>query len=133
MIDKEGEEKFNKIINLWTQGYKEDYQHPITKKLIDCGFGIGRLLCGSKSLYYQMHPKDQIYFNGNIFIIEKKKLKKIYYGDLNITVNKKNLQEIANEFKTDLYILSEHDGRFNQELNIDTVGRFVKIIINCEI
>ena len=71
----------------------------------------GKLL-GSKSLYRAHHSKNKIYFNANIFTEQDGK---IWWGDLDITVNQTHLQDISNELGKTIYILSEHDGRFGME------------------
>jgi hypothetical protein len=71
---------------------------------------MGRLLSYSKSIYRQTYPEHEVYFNANIFIHPGLK---VWYGDLDITLDKNTLSEIAKELKTDLYILREMDGHFN--------------------
>jgi len=70
---------------------------------------VSRMLSGSKSGYVQAHPDNLVIFNGNI-VIEKHG--KIWYGDIDVTLDEEKLQVIANELCRDLYILSEHDARF---------------------
>ena len=72
----------------------------------------GRMISGSKSEYYNQHPDNNIVFNGNIIT---KKEGKIWYGDLDITLEFDQLKEIADEIKQDLYILRESDARFDTE------------------
>lgn len=71
----------------------------------------GKLL-GSKSLYRKNHPNNTIYFNANIFT---EKEGKIWWGDLDYTLNKDNLIKIATELGETLYVLQEHDGRWGNE------------------
>jgi len=69
----------------------------------------GRMMSGNKR-----GPKGHIcYWNANI-IVEGKK---VWYGDLDMTADKKSLQKIANEIGKPLYILTEHMARFDNELN----------------
>ena len=74
-------------------------------------FFRGRLLSFSKSLYREKFPYHEIYFNANIFI----KSDKIWFGDLDLTLDRDRLILIAKELKQDLYILREMDGRFDNE------------------
>lgn len=73
---------------------------------------IGRIVGWSKSGYRNEHPDNTVIFNANI-ITEKSG--KIWYGDIDVTVSFDNLKDIANELNEDLYILSEHDARFENE------------------
>lgn len=76
------------------------------------GFMPGRLISGSKSWYRSQFPDNEVYFNANIFIPGEGK---IWYGDLDITRDYETLEEIASLLKEDLFILSEMDGRFENE------------------
>jgi len=68
----------------------------------------GRMISGSKSA-----PEGHVVvFNGNIIT---EKAGKIWYGDLDVTLDFDQLKEIADEIKQDLYILREHDARFDNE------------------
>jgi len=72
----------------------------------------GRLISGSKSTYRIMNPNNLIVFNANIFTED---LEKIWYGDLDLTLDKTKLQEIAFLLNKTIYILYEMDGRFENE------------------
>jgi hypothetical protein len=89
------------------------------------GFNLDRMISGSKSGYVNKHPKNQVVFNANVFSAEGK----IWYGDLDLTLDCDKLQDAANELDFDLYILREHDGRFdNEELVFEEVKkRAVKV------
>ena len=76
------------------------------------GLRMGRMVGGSKSGYSSQHEANLVVFNGNV-IIEKHG--KIWYGDLDVTIDEEKLQAIANELCRDLYILGEHDARFENE------------------
>ena len=72
------------------------------------GLYPGRMISGGKTA-----PKGHVaVFNSNI-VIEKHG--KIWYGDINITLERDKLQAVANELCRDLYILREHDARFDKE------------------
>lgn len=84
-------------------------------KLIFEGFGFyeGRMISGSKSGYMKENKSHHVLFNANIF--SKKKRKKIWYGDLDITRDCKKLQKIADISNDTLYIVREMYGRFGAE------------------
>ena len=75
------------------------------------GLMQGRLLSGSKSLYRERHPENLVCFNANVFTREGK----IWYGDLDITLESEKLERIAQELGEKLYVLREMDGRFENE------------------
>ena len=76
------------------------------------GFNIARMIGGSKSIYRKEYPKDLAIFNANVFM---KDVGKVWYGDLNLTVDYVILKSIANSLDTTLYVLWEMDGRFGEE------------------
>lgn len=73
---------------------------------------MARMISGSKSGYHRLHPDNLIIFNANIIT---KSSGKIWYGDLDVNVDRNSLKELRDETKEDLYILYEHDCRFNTE------------------
>jgi len=93
------------------------------------GLELGRMIASSKSEYCKEHQGELVIFNANILT---KKRKKIWYGDLNITLDFDNLKNIADQLKEDLYILMEGDARFgyeNESLNI--LLPKARIVIKC--
>ena len=90
-------------------------------------FFSGRMIWGSKSSYCNQYPNHEVYFNANIIIIPDGK---IWYGDIDVTIDEKELQKIANEIEKDLYILREMDGRFeNQDKDFtELITKAVKVI-----
>lgn len=72
----------------------------------------GRMLSMSKSSYKEKYPDNQVLFNANIFILGEGK---VWYGDIDITRERENLENVAQEIGKDLFILREMDGRFNNE------------------
>lgn len=85
----------------------------------------GKLLDQDKSSYKAKHPSHQVYHNANIFVVKKtglfgkKEVEKVWYGDIDVTLYEKDLKEIADKTKTDIYILREMDGRFENEDRTD--------------
>jgi hypothetical protein len=76
------------------------------------GFINGRMISGSKSFYREKNPNNEVYFNANIFVLGEGK---IWYGDIDVTLDRDHLEEIAREIGKDLFILMESDGRFGNE------------------
>jgi hypothetical protein len=75
----------------------------------------GRLISPSKSGYLTIFPENEVYFNANIFVLCEGK---IWYGDIDVTKEIEQLENVASEIGRDLYILREMDGRFgNEELS----------------
>jgi hypothetical protein len=76
------------------------------------GFYLSRMISSSKSGYRERYPDNQVYFNANIFILGEGK---VWWGDLDITLDKDNLECVARDLGKDLFILREMDGRFENE------------------
>ena len=70
---------------------------------------FGRMISFSKTYYRTEHPDNEVYFNANIFTEDAK----IWWGDLDFTLDEPALKKVAQELKTDLYILRESDGRWD--------------------
>ncbi len=73
---------------------------------------MGRMISGSKSFYYSENKGNIIVFNANVVIASKGK---IWHGDLDVTIDEPNLKKIAQVLEEDLYVLGEHDARFENE------------------
>lgn len=75
---------------------------------------FGRMLSGSKSGYSQRFPNNRPVFNANVCTKEDGK---IWYGDLDLALERDAtaLQNLANTLGRDVYVLSEHDARFQYE------------------
>ncbi len=84
----------------------------------------GRLICGSKSLYKELHPDHTVVFNANLYTKEDGK---VWYGDIDLTLDSGKLQDIANQSGKTIYILREMDGRFENENN-PLLGRAVDTV-----
>ena len=72
----------------------------------------GRMISGSKSGYRDRYPKNLAVFNSNICTKEGK----VWWGDIDITLSKDALSEIATETGETIYVLYEMDGRFENEV-----------------
>ena len=75
----------------------------------------GRMISASKSSYREKHPEHKVYFNANVFVNGAK----VWFGDLDLTLDREKLQKIADEAGESLHILKEMDGRFGKETNPD--------------
>jgi len=102
--------KIIKLKGIFPSEFKEKPDY--TKVFRKYSFEPGRMLSGSKTMYHKQYPDNTVVFNSNIIT---KKSGKIWYGDVDITMEFDNLKSIADELKEDLYILYESDARFEHE------------------
>lgn len=75
----------------------------------------GRMISASKSGYRQKHPNNIPVFNANIVAESDGKFEKIWYGDLDITIDEIALRMIALTIKKKIWILPEMAARFENE------------------
>jgi hypothetical protein len=73
----------------------------------------GRMISGSKMGYRNSRPDNLALFNSNLCTDEGK----IWYGDIDVSKSKNDLQEIADKTGKNLFVLFESDGRFDCEKN----------------
>lgn len=71
----------------------------------------GRLISASKIDYSQRHPDNIVVFNSNICTNEGK----IWFGDIDVTLDSAKLKELAETLGTKVYVLREMDARFENE------------------
>jgi hypothetical protein len=71
----------------------------------------GCMISGSKSGYRAAHPDNFAIFNANICTNSGK----IWFGDIDLTLKKEDLCELAKAHAETLYVLYEMDGRFENE------------------
>lgn len=76
------------------------------------GLRVGRMISGSKSAYRERHPDHEVCFNANVFSAQQGK---IWYGDLDLTLDSEKLDRIAESLGEKLYVVREMDGRFENE------------------
>jgi len=76
----------------------------------------GRLLSNSKSAYSNSYPDNKVYFNGNIFDEAKNK---IWFGDIDVTLEMDLLKKLANDLNEKIYITMEHPYRWDGLKKID--------------
>jgi hypothetical protein len=72
----------------------------------------GKLLFGSKSRYRDRYPDHKVAFNSNLCT---KEYGKIWFGDIDITIDTDKLEKLADELKISIYVLYEMDARFEYE------------------
>ena len=72
----------------------------------------GRMISGSKSAYSAAHPDNVVVFNANIVTANGRK---VWYGDLDLTLDKEELIKLSIQMDETLHVLREHDGRFGNE------------------
>lgn len=70
------------------------------------------MISGSKSAYSENHKQNVPIFNANLCT---KSSGKIWYGDLDLTLDKDKLAILAIELNEDVYVLRELDARFEKE------------------
>ena len=83
----------------------------------------GRLLSMSKSGYRNNHPDNLVIFNANVCVGTNN----VWYGDLDVTLDKFKLLELSQELKETIYVLYEMDGRFENEREPQIKNYVVKL------
>jgi len=95
------------------------------------GLMLGRMIAASKSTYCQEHQGELVIFNANVLT---KTHGKIWYGDLNVTLDFDKLKDIADKIGEDLYILMEGDARFGYEKKpIEQLLSRARTVIKCNV
>ena len=72
----------------------------------------GRMISHSKSGYDRAHPGHIVVFNANLCTRSQGK---IWYGDIDVTKDEKALQKLAAALGEEVFVLREHDARFQTE------------------
>ena len=72
---------------------------------------LGKLISHSKSRYRENFPKNLVIFNSNVCAGAEK----VWWGDLDVTESKENLSSLALALNSNIYVLREMDGRFENE------------------
>jgi hypothetical protein len=72
----------------------------------------GRMISGSKTGYSHRHPDNLPVFNANICTRERGK---IWFGDLDLTLDEPQLLELAGALDERVYVLYERAARFGNE------------------
>ena len=97
------------------KSYKELYGE-VLGTFYENGLISGRMISGSKSFYRKNFPNNIVYFNANIFVLGEGK---IWFGDLDLTIDQPSLERISMECGKKLYIVPELYGRFEYETASD--------------
>ena len=84
----------------------------LTKRFAEVLGYPGRMVCGSKSLYSDRNPANITIFNSNVCTKEDGKL---WYGDIDVTIDAEKLLDLAATIGKTVYVLYEMDGRFENE------------------
>ena len=83
------------------------------KSILEKHLGMsGRMISSSKGRYRHDNPQNIVYFNANVCT---QKDGKMWYGDIDLTVESEKIIEAAKELNLKLLILSESDARFDNE------------------
>lgn len=88
----------------------------------------GKMLNASKFTYDKLHPTHVAFYNANLFTNDQK----IWYGDIDVTIELSKLIEVAKAMETYIYLLREGDGRFENEENPDLMKAVFTIQPNGE-
>lgn len=72
----------------------------------------GKMLSGSKSSYSKSHPKNVVFFNGNVYGSDGRKL---WYGDIDLTKSEKDLTYLAKQLQESIYVTAEHPFRWETQ------------------
>ena len=75
----------------------------------------GKMISGSKSGYIERHPGNLAVFNSNVISSMSGELEKIWYGDIDITLSIEKLKELSSKLNSEIFVLREMDGRFDNE------------------
>jgi hypothetical protein len=75
----------------------------------------GRMISFSKSGYRRDHPENIVIFNANIIQKIDGRYEKIWFGDLDITLDYEKLIQISELLDTEIFVLHEMDCRFDNE------------------
>ena len=72
---------------------------------------MAKMVGGSKSMYRRAYPENLVVFNGNVCT----EAQKIWYGDVDVTLEKQKYIDAAKAIDEPIYILREMDARFENE------------------
>jgi len=89
-----------------------DQEVDIMRAFHSAGLNPGRLISHSKSAYREAHPDHTVIFNSNVIC---GKHGKVWWGDLDLTLDGAKLSMVAEELSTELLVLRELDARFGNE------------------
>lgn len=128
---------FHKLRLVGHQPSEFERNDKLTKLAIETIGPLGRMISSSKSTYTRTFPNNKPVFNASVcvetthvFKIGKKlfrigkRLENVWFGDLDLTLDKTNLQEFADKSGLVVYVLHEGDARFEPILD-NPAGIFI--------
>lgn len=71
------------------------------------------MISSSKSAYINQNPENLVVFNSNICAGNEK----IWWGDIDVTLSSENLASLSTTLNAEISVLTEMDGRFENEEN----------------
>lgn len=80
----------------------------------------GRMISASKGRYRHENVDHLVVFNGNLIVDNKK----VWYGDIDLTEDYYKLQRISNRTGKEIFLVSEMDGRFENEKS-PKIGNYI--------
>ena len=102
-----------KIIHLTGVPIPSEYE-PVNKTRIAEGIlgHCARLISWSKSAYHRAYPGHKVIFNANVCTKEDGK---IWYGDIDLTLDEGKLKKLDEELDQEIFVLWEMSCRFETE------------------
>jgi hypothetical protein len=92
----------------------------------------GKMISWSKSGYRNENPENLAIFNANIIQKTEKGYEKIWFGDLDITLDYEKLIRISECLDTEIFVLYEMDARFDNESAPNVLNYIVSAFYNRE-
>jgi hypothetical protein len=92
----------------------------------------GKMISWSKSGYRTENPENLAIFNANIIEKTEKGYEKIWYGDIDITLDYEKLIRISECLDTEIFVLYEMDARFDRESAPNVSSFIVSAFFNRE-
>lgn len=81
----------------------------------------GRMISGSKSGYRERHPDNDVIFNARIFT---PKYRCVWWGDLDITLDNKTLQNVCNEIGEEMIVTTESVSWYAEDKKYEDVEKY---------
>jgi hypothetical protein len=97
---------------------------------------MGRLIAGSKTVYNYDNPENAVVYNANLFTSKEK----IWYGDLDLTLDLEALMDAAEDLKEPIFVFYEPEGRWvapdfnnyvikvNTDRTVDFDSKYMKMV-----
>lgn len=128
-LEKRREKSKTKAVAARFTKIREEAKAEISKLLLDYANSLGpteravflslgspgRMISWSKGDYQKRHPTHVPVFNANVFVVDDGQKRKLWHGDLDLTLDEEKIKALAKELKNYVYVLREMDGRFENE------------------